>query len=228
VEGKWRMCIDFRDMNKACPQDLYPLPKIDQFVDSTAGCELLRLMDVLQGYHQIPLAREDRKRVSFVTSRETYCYVVMPFGLKNAGATYQRLVEKIFKKQLGRNMEVYVDDMLVKSKEAMDYVRDLRKILNAEEVWDENSRADLLSKIAQSLVNSKSRSVTLLHLEQSVVEAEIVEIEEVEDWRAPILRELKEKAMEVVRRFFEHEGILYKRSYAGPHLRCVTKEEGRY
>ncbi|CAA0832670.1 Unknown protein, partial [Striga hermonthica] len=126
-EGKWRMCIDFRDLNKACPNDLYPLPRIDQLVDSTAGCELLSLMDASQGYHQIPLAREDRKRVSFVTSRGTYCYVVMPFGLKNAGATYQRLVDKIFKEQLGRNMEVHVDDMLVKSKEELDHVRDLKE-----------------------------------------------------------------------------------------------------
>ncbi|CAA0840081.1 Unknown protein, partial [Striga hermonthica] len=127
AEGKWRMCIDFCDLNKACPKDLYPLPRIDQLVDSTAGCELLSLMDASQGYHQIPLAREDWKRVSFVTSRGTYCYVVMPFGLKNAGATYQRLVDKIFKEQLGRNMEVYVDDMLVKSKDEIDHVSDLKE-----------------------------------------------------------------------------------------------------
>ncbi|CAA0829022.1 Unknown protein, partial [Striga hermonthica] len=127
AEGKWRMCIDFRDLDKACPKDLYPLPRIEQLVDSTAGCELLSLMDASQGYHQIPLAREDRKRVSFLTSRGTYCYVVMPFGLKNAGATYQRMVDKIFKEQLGRNMEVYVDDMLVKSNEELDHVRDLKE-----------------------------------------------------------------------------------------------------
>ncbi|CAA0841932.1 Unknown protein, partial [Striga hermonthica] len=125
--GKWRMCIDFRDLNKACPKDLYLLPRIDQLVDSTAGCELLSLMDASQGYHQIPLAKEDWKRVSFITSKGTYCYVVMPFGLKNAGATYQRLVDQIFKDQLGRNMEVYVDDMLVKSKMEADHVGDLRE-----------------------------------------------------------------------------------------------------
>ncbi|CAA0811499.1 Uncharacterized mitochondrial protein AtMg00860, partial [Striga hermonthica] len=125
--GKWRMCIDLRDLNKACPKDLYPLPRIDQLVDSTAGCELLSLMDASQEYHQIPLAKEDWKRVSFITSRGTYCYVVMPFGLKNAGATYQRLVDQIFKDQLGRNMEVYVDDMLVKSKMEVDHVSDLRE-----------------------------------------------------------------------------------------------------
>ncbi|KAL0416437.1 UNVERIFIED_CONTAM: Transposon Ty3-G Gag-Pol polyprotein [Sesamum latifolium] len=90
-EGKWRMCIDFRDLNKACPKDFYPLPRIDQLVDSTSGCELLSMMDASQGYHQIMLAPEDRKKVSFITSEGTFCYVAMPFGLKNAGATYQRL-----------------------------------------------------------------------------------------------------------------------------------------
>ncbi|KAL0430394.1 UNVERIFIED_CONTAM: Transposon Ty3-G Gag-Pol polyprotein [Sesamum radiatum] len=94
--GKWRMCIDFRDLNKVCPKDFYPLPRIDQLVDSTSGCELLSMMDVSQGYHQIMLAPEDRKRVSFITSAGTFCYTAIPFGLKNAGATYQSLVDKIF------------------------------------------------------------------------------------------------------------------------------------
>ncbi|KAL0444997.1 UNVERIFIED_CONTAM: Pro-Pol polyprotein [Sesamum latifolium] len=125
--GKWRMCIDFRDLNKACPKDFYPLPRIDQLVDSTSGCELLSMMDASQGYHQIMLAPEDRKKVSFITSEGTFCYVAMPFGLKNAGATYQRLVDKIFYPQIGRNVEVYVDDMLVKSKKAADHVKDLEE-----------------------------------------------------------------------------------------------------
>ncbi|KAL0444499.1 UNVERIFIED_CONTAM: hypothetical protein Slati_2172600 [Sesamum latifolium] len=83
------------------------------------------MMDVSQGYHQIMLAPEDHKRVSFITSDGKFCYVAMPFGLKNVGATYQRLVDKIFRPQLGRNMEVYVDDMLVKSKEAHHHLEDL-------------------------------------------------------------------------------------------------------
>ncbi|KAL0403732.1 UNVERIFIED_CONTAM: Retrovirus-related Pol polyprotein from transposon.6 [Sesamum radiatum] len=82
-------------------------------------------MDASQGYPQTMLAPEDHKRVSFITSDSTFCYVAMPFGLKNAGATYQRLVDKIFQPQLGRNMEVYVDDMLVKSKKIHDHVEDL-------------------------------------------------------------------------------------------------------
>ncbi|KAL0406632.1 UNVERIFIED_CONTAM: Retrovirus-related Pol polyprotein from transposon opus [Sesamum latifolium] len=119
------MCIDFRDLNKACPKDYYPLPRIDQLVDFTSGCELLSMMDASQRYHQIMLALEDHKRVSFITSDGTFCYVAMPFGLKNTGATYQRLVDKIFRPQLGRNMEVYVDNMLVKSKGAHHHVEDL-------------------------------------------------------------------------------------------------------
>ncbi|KAL0434232.1 UNVERIFIED_CONTAM: hypothetical protein Slati_2757500 [Sesamum latifolium] len=93
---KWRMCIDSRDLNKACPKDYYPLSMIDQLVDSTSGCELLSMMDASQGYYQIMLAPEDHKRVSFITSDDTFCYIAMPFGLKNAGATYQRLVDNIF------------------------------------------------------------------------------------------------------------------------------------
>ncbi|KAL0402055.1 UNVERIFIED_CONTAM: Retrovirus-related Pol polyprotein from transposon opus [Sesamum latifolium] len=123
--GKWRMCIDFRDLNKACPKDYYPLPRIDQLMESTSECELLSMIDTSHGYHQIMLAPEDHKRVSFITSDGTFCYVAMLFGLKNAGATYQRLVDKIFQPQLGRNMEVYVEDMLVKSNEAHHYVEDL-------------------------------------------------------------------------------------------------------
>ncbi|KAL0458429.1 UNVERIFIED_CONTAM: hypothetical protein Slati_0470100 [Sesamum latifolium] len=80
--GKWRLCIDFRDLNKVCPKNYYLLPRIDQLVDSTSGCELLRMMDTSQGYHQIMLAPEDHKRVSFITSDGTFCYVAMPFGLK--------------------------------------------------------------------------------------------------------------------------------------------------
>ncbi|KAL0415825.1 UNVERIFIED_CONTAM: Ribonuclease HI [Sesamum latifolium] len=85
------------------------------------------MIDASQGYHQIMLASEDHKRVSFITSNDTFCYVAMPFGLKNAGATYQRMVDKVFQPQLGRNIEVYVDNMLVKSKEAHDHVKDLNE-----------------------------------------------------------------------------------------------------
>ncbi|KAL0317402.1 UNVERIFIED_CONTAM: hypothetical protein Sangu_2154500 [Sesamum angustifolium] len=113
--------------NKEWSKDFYPLHRIDQLVDSTSRCELLSMMDASQGYHQIMLAPKDHKRVNFVTSDGTFCCVAMPFGLKNVGATYQKLVDKIFRPQLGRNMEVYVDDMLVKRKESRNHVEYLEE-----------------------------------------------------------------------------------------------------
>ncbi|XP_073298507.1 uncharacterized protein [Primulina huaijiensis] len=123
--GKWRMCVDFWDLNKACPKDCYPLHRIDQLVDSTSGCELLSFLDAYQGYHKIPMAREDQDKASFITSGGTFCYVFMPFELKNAGATYQRLMNRVFQKQIGRNIEVYVDDILIKTQEVSCFVDDM-------------------------------------------------------------------------------------------------------
>ena len=125
--GKWRMCVDFTDLNRACPKDSFPLPRIDQFVDSTVGHKLLTFMDAFSGYNQIRMAEEDQENTSFITSQGLYCYKVMPFGLKNAGATYQRLVNKMFSKQISRNMEMYVDDILVKSREELAHLDDLKE-----------------------------------------------------------------------------------------------------
>ena len=130
ANGKWRMCVNFTDLNQVCPKDSFPLPRIDQLVDSTTGHKLLMFMDAFSGYNQIQMAEEDQEKTAFVTSQRLYCYRVMPFGFKNAGATYQRLVNQMFKKQIGRNMEVYVDDMLVKSKEEEDHLDDLKEMFN--------------------------------------------------------------------------------------------------
>ena len=88
ANGKWRMCVDFMDLNKACPKDSFPLPRIDQLVDSTAGHKLLTFMDAFSGYNQIKMTEEDQEKTTFITSQGFYCYKVMSFGLKNAGATY--------------------------------------------------------------------------------------------------------------------------------------------
>ena len=127
TNGKWRMCVDFTDLNKACSKDSFPLPRIDQLVDSTARYKLLTFMDAFSGYNQIKMAEEDQEKIAFIISQGLYCYKVMSFGLKNVGATYQRLVNKMFSKQIGRNMEVYVDDMLVKSKEELTHLDDLKE-----------------------------------------------------------------------------------------------------
>ena len=115
ANGKWRLCIYFTDFNRACPKDSFPLPRIDLIVDATACHELLSFMDAFSGYNQISMDPDDQENTTFVMGQGTYCYRVMPFGLKNTGATYQRLVNRMFQKQIGASMEVYIDDMLVKS-----------------------------------------------------------------------------------------------------------------
>ena len=110
ANGKWRMCVDFTDLNKACPKDSYPLPCINQLVDSMAGHKLLSFMDAFSGWNQIRTDETDQEKTSFVTSQGLFCYKVMPFGLKNVGVTYQRLVNHMFRPQIGRNVEVYVEE----------------------------------------------------------------------------------------------------------------------
>ena len=104
--GKWRTCIDFINMNKACLKDSFPLPRIDQLVDATIGHELLSFTDAYFGYNQIPMYELDKEHTSFITDCGLYCYRVMPFDLKNVGGTYQRLVNMMFKDLIGKTMEV--------------------------------------------------------------------------------------------------------------------------
>ena len=91
--GKWRMFVDFTDLNKACPKDSYPLSSINALVDSASGCRLLNFLDAFSGYNQIRMHPRDECKITFMTELSSYCYKVMPFGLKNAGATYQRLMD---------------------------------------------------------------------------------------------------------------------------------------
>ena len=125
--GNWRMCVDFTDLNKACPKDSFPLPRIDALVNSTSEYKLLSFMDSFSSYNQILMHPEDLEKTSFIIGRGLYCYKVIPFGLKNAGAMYQRLVNKMFQGQIGRNMEVYVDNMLVKSTKSRNHAYDLHE-----------------------------------------------------------------------------------------------------
>ena len=122
------MCVDFTDLNKACPKDPFPMPKIDQLVDDTVGHPRMSFLDAFQGYHQIPLALGDQEKTAFVTPIGNYHYKVMPFGLKNAGSTYQRMMTRMFKSLLGKNIEIYIDDMVVKSKVVSEHLGDLRVI----------------------------------------------------------------------------------------------------
>ncbi|GJW23581.1 reverse transcriptase domain-containing protein [Tanacetum coccineum] len=126
-DNSWRMCVDFKDLNKACPKDGYPLPEIDWKVESLCGFPFKCFLDAYKGYHQIQMAEEDEEKTAFITNQGIFCYTKMPFGLRNAGATYQRLVDKTFHGQIGRNLEVYVDDLVIKSRTEDEVVRDIEE-----------------------------------------------------------------------------------------------------
>ena len=113
ASGKWMMCVDFTNLNKACPKETFPV--IDRPMDASVGHNILNFMDAFLEYNQISMDLVDQENTTFITKEGLYCYRVMPFGLKNTGATYQHLVNKVFADKIGQTMEVYVNDMLVKS-----------------------------------------------------------------------------------------------------------------
>jgi hypothetical protein len=96
-----RVCVYYTSLNKHCPKDPFPLPRIDQIIDSTAGCARLSFLDAYSGYNQIKLKKEDEEKAAFITPYDVFCYQVMPFGLKNAGATYQRMMQNCLGSQIG-------------------------------------------------------------------------------------------------------------------------------
>ncbi|KAL5576142.1 hypothetical protein UlMin_017841 [Ulmus minor] len=128
--GTIRCCVDYRDLNRACPKDEFPLPNIDTLIDATAGHEMFSFMDGFSGYNQIKMAPEDAEKTAFRTPFGNFHYVVMPFGLKNAGATYQRAMTAIFHDMIHDFVEDYVDDLVVKSRKAIDHVAHLQKVFD--------------------------------------------------------------------------------------------------
>ena len=128
--GQIRMCVDFRDLNSACPKDDFPLPITEVMVDATTSHEALSFMDGSLGYNQIRMNPKDEELTAFRTPKGIYCYKVMPFGLKNVGVTYQRAMQKIFDNVLHKYLECYVDDLVVKTKRKEDHLVDLRSVFN--------------------------------------------------------------------------------------------------
>jgi hypothetical protein len=127
ANGKWRMCIDFTYLNKACPKDEFPLPRIDSLVDAAASTEVMSLLDCYSGYHRIWMKKEDEPKTSFITPSGTYCYLRMPEGLKNAGGSFSRMIAKVLHSQLGKNILTYIDDIIVKSTKQENHIADLQE-----------------------------------------------------------------------------------------------------
>jgi hypothetical protein len=119
------VCVDYTSLNKHCPKDPFPLPRIDQIIDSTAGCTRLSFLDAYSGYNQIKLKKEDEEKTAFITPYDVFCYQVMPFGLKNAGATYQWMMQNCLRSQIGCNIQVYIDDMVITTRKEESLISDL-------------------------------------------------------------------------------------------------------
>jgi hypothetical protein len=130
ANGKLRMCIDYTNLNKACPKDPYPLPRINQIVDSTSRCDLLSFIDAYSGFHQIKMARDDRKHTAFVTVDGLYCYIVMPYGLLNALPTFARAMNITLGDLVRDIVEVYVDDTVVKTRESNSLLENLAQVFD--------------------------------------------------------------------------------------------------
>jgi hypothetical protein len=125
------MCVDYTYLNKHCPKDPFVFARIDQVIDSMAGCVVLSFLDCYLGYHQIALKEEDQIKIVFITPFGAYAYTTMSFGLKNAGATYQRAIQIFLADQLHRNVEAYVDDMVIKTRSHDMFILDLEETFNS-------------------------------------------------------------------------------------------------
>jgi hypothetical protein len=126
--GQIRCCIDFRNLNKACLKNEFPFPNMDLFIDSAAGHAMFSFMDGFSGYNQIRMSTKDAEKTAFRTPIDNFYYTVMPFGLKNIGATYQRTMTAVFYDMIHQEIENYVDDIVVKSKRREDHLETLRKV----------------------------------------------------------------------------------------------------
>jgi hypothetical protein len=129
--NEWRMCVDYTDLNKHCPKDPFSLARIDQVISSTVGCVLLCFLDFYSGYHQIALKEEDQIKTAFITPFGGYAYTTISFELKNAGTTYQWAIQLCLADQLHRNIEAYVDDVVIKTKSHDEFIPDLEETFNS-------------------------------------------------------------------------------------------------
>jgi dsDNA-binding SOS-regulon protein len=129
------MCVDYTSLNKNCPKDPFPLPRIDQIIDTIARCARLSFLDAYSGYNQIKLKKEGEEKMSFITPYGVLCYQVMPFDLKNTGATYQRMMQNCLGSQIGRNIQVYIDDIIITTRKEDVLISDLKETFDNHDMY---------------------------------------------------------------------------------------------
>ncbi|XP_024177714.1 uncharacterized protein LOC112183573 [Rosa chinensis] len=196
--GSWCLCVDYTNLNRACPKDSFPLPRIDQLIDSTAGYWLLNFMDVFSGYNQIQMNPADEEHNAFTTDKGLYCYQVMPFRLKNAGATYQRLVNSMFVEVIGTIMEKCIF--------GVEVGKFLGYIISHKGIEPEKVQAilDMISPTYRNEVQSLTGKVAALSRF----------ISRLTDKCTPFFKLLKTQHVEVIARTTEHEAVfLYLKAY---------------
>jgi len=217
-DGKVRMCVDYRDLNKASPKDDFPLPHIDVLVDSTAKSKVFSFMDGFSGYNQIKMASEDGEKTSFITPWGTFCYRVMPFGLINAGATYQRGMTTLFHDMMLKEIEVYVDDMIVKSGTDEEHVEYLLKM------FQRLRKYQLRLNPNKCTFDVRSRKLLGFIVSQKGIEVDTDKVKTIREMPAP-------QAEKQVRGFLGRMNyisrfISYMTATCGPIFKLLRKEQG--
>jgi hypothetical protein len=173
------MCINYTSLNKACPKDEYPLPRICQVVDSTTSCDLLLFLDAFSGYHQISLAIGDEEKITFITPFGIFCYIKMVFRLKNGGATYQKCIQIILEPQIRRNVEAYIDDVVVKSKKRGDLLNDLK------DTFDNLCKYKMMLNLKKYVFNVSSGKVLGYMISSRGIDVNPKKVEAIEQLQPP-------------------------------------------
>ncbi|XP_024172199.1 uncharacterized protein LOC112178258 [Rosa chinensis] len=220
--GQLRVCVNFRDLNDACPKDDFPLPIIELMVDATTGHEAFSFMDGSSGYNQIRMTLEDEELTAFRTPKGIYCYKVMPFGLKNAGATYQRAMQKIFGDMLHKYVECYVDDLVVKSKRKTDHFQDLRRVFDRLRKYQLKMNP---LKCAFGVSSGKFLGFIVKHRGIEVDQSKIKAIQDMPEPRN--LRELKslQGRLAFIRRFISNLAVLGAPILGKPLILYIAAQE---
>jgi hypothetical protein len=212
------MCIDYTSLNKACLKDEYPLPRICQIVDSTASCGLLSFLDAYSGYHQISLAIDDEEKTAFIAPFRIFCYTKMAFRLKNGGATYQKCVHTVLESQIKRNVEAYIDDIVVKSGKRGDLLSDL------EETFDNLRKFRMMLNSKKCVFGVSSGKLLRYMVSSRGIDANPKKVEAIDKLQPPRMRKEIQKLaamMAALSRFISKLG-----EWGMPFYKLLHKADG--